>query len=45
MRLVAVVLEREEVRRLLEHLYLWSEPLPLHPARGPPDAHESFDFP
>ena len=41
---VAVLHDGEEVRRLLEHLYLWSEPRPLHPARGPPDPHESIDF-
>ena len=45
LQLVAVLHDREEVRRLLEHLYLWSEPKPLHPARGPPDAHQTFDFP
>ena len=43
---VAVVHAREEVRRLLEHLHLWSFPLPFQPARGPPDDDdESFDFP
>ncbi len=44
LRFVAVLHEREEVRRLLEYLYLWSEPRPIHPARGPPDAHETLDF-
>ena len=34
MQFKAVLTEREEVRRLLEHLYLWSHPMPLHPARG-----------
>jgi len=45
LQLVAVLHDREEVRRLLEHLYLWSELKPLHPARGPPDPHQTFDFP
>lgn len=45
LRFVAVLHDGEEVRRLLEHLCLWSEPRPLHPARGPPDPHETFDFP
>ena len=44
LRFVAVLHERDEVRRLLEYLYLWSEPRPIHPARGPPDTHETFDF-
>jgi Zn-finger nucleic acid-binding protein len=44
LKFVAVLHDREEVRRLLEHLALWAEPLPLHPARGPPDQHETFDF-
>lgn len=43
-RLVAVLHDRTEVRRLLEHLHLWSEPSQLHPARGPPDPHETADF-
>ena len=45
LQFVAVLHDGEEARHLLEHLYLWSEPKPLHPARGPPDAHETFDFP
>lgn len=45
MKLVAVVLDRKEVRRLLQSLRLWSDPLPVHPARGPPDEPDSLDFP
>ena len=46
LKFVAVLHDRKEVRRLLEHLHLWSIPLPLHPVRGPPDDDaESFDFP
>ena len=45
MELVAVILDRKEVRRLLTHLRIWSDPLPVHPARGPPDEPETFDFP
>jgi len=45
LKFVAALHDREEVRRLLEHLALWSEPRPLHPARGPPEQHETFDFP
>lgn len=45
MRLVAVIHDRKEVRRLLQNLRLWSDPLPVHPARGPPDAPDTFDFP
>ena len=41
---MAVLLDRKEVRRLLEHFELWSDPLPAHPARGPPDDGESQDF-
>jgi len=44
-RFIAVLHDRKEVRRLLEHLALWSEPLPLPPARGPPEEHQTFDFP
>ena len=42
---VAVLHDEKEVRRLLEHLCLRSEPRPLQPARGPPDPHETLDFP
>lgn len=45
MVLVAVILDRKEVRRLLQNLRVWSDPLPVHPARGPPDEPETFDFP
>ena len=45
LQLVAVILDRKEVRRLLQHLRIWSDPLPVHPARGPPDEPESFEFP
>ena len=44
MKFMAVLLDRKEVRRLLEHLELWSDPLPARPARGPPDDGESQDF-
>jgi hypothetical protein len=44
MRFTAVLLDRREVRRLLEHLQLWTAPLPLHPPRGPPDEHDALDF-
>lgn len=44
LRFTAVVIDRGEVRRLLEDLHLWSAPLPVHPARGPPGEHETFDF-
>ncbi len=43
MKLVAVIHRKAEVRRLLEHLGMWKEPLPIHPARGPP-RQENFDF-
>lgn len=45
MKLVAVFLDRKEVRRLLRFLGLFSDPLPVHPARGPPDEPDAFDFP
>ncbi len=45
MALVAVIHDRKEVRRLLQNLRIWSDPLPVHPARGPPDDVDSFDFP
>ncbi|MNC93324.1 hypothetical protein D3C83_99260 [compost metagenome] len=43
LKLVAVILRKKEVKRLLEHLDMWTEPLPLHPARGPP-RQEQLDF-
>jgi hypothetical protein len=43
MTLVAVLHRKKEVRRLLEHLGLWKDPLPLHPARGPPQQAD-LDF-
>lgn len=44
LRFVEVVHDRKRVRALLEGLALWTELLPMHPARGPPDGHESIDF-
>lgn len=44
MRFVAVVLDRAEVRRLLCHLRCFSDPLPIHPARGPPEHEECVEF-
>ena len=44
MRFVAVLFRQAEVRRLLCHLRCFSDPLPIHPARAPPD-HEQLDFP
>lgn len=44
LRFTEVVHDRERVRALLEALALWTEQLPLHPARGPPDEHETCDF-
>jgi hypothetical protein len=43
MKLVAVILRKKEVRRLLEHRGMWKDPLPLDPARGPP-RQEDLDF-
>ena len=45
MRFVNVVFDAREVKRLLAHLRCFSDPLPIQPARGPPDDAESFDFP
>lgn len=45
MRLVAVIHDRKEARRLPQNLRVWSDPLPVHPARGPPDEPETFDLP
>ena len=44
LRFVEVVHDRKKVRALLEGLGFWTEPLPLHPARGPPDEHETIDY-
>ena len=44
LQFVEVLRDREKVRELLERLALWTDPLPLQPARGPPDEHESCDF-
>jgi hypothetical protein len=33
LKLVAVILDRAEVERLLESLHLWSDPIPIRPAR------------
>ena len=45
LRFVAVVFDPVEVKRLLAHLHCFSDPLPVHPARAPPEHDESFDFP
>ncbi len=37
--------DAREVERLLSHLLCFSDPLPIHPARGPPGHAETFDFP
>ncbi len=45
LRFVAVVFDRAEVERLLAHLRFFGDPLPIHPARAPPEHEETFDFP
>ena len=45
MRLSHVVLHPTEVRRLLVHLRCFRDPLPIATSRGPPDAHDTLDFP
>jgi hypothetical protein len=45
LRLVAVPFDRAEIERLLCHLRCWSDPLPVHRARGPPEHEETLDFP
>lgn len=45
LRFVAVVFDPVEVKRLLAHLRCFSDPLPVQPARAPPEHDESFDFP
>jgi hypothetical protein len=45
MRLSHVVFDPTEVRRLLVHLRCFSDPLPIAPSRGPPDAHDTLDVP
>jgi hypothetical protein len=45
MRFVNVLFDAREVKRLLSHLRCFSDPLPFHPARGPPEHPEAFDFP
>jgi hypothetical protein len=43
--LVAVIVDRAEVKRLLEHLSLFTEPIPGRSARDPPDLRtEAYDF-
>ena len=44
-RFVNVVFDAREVKRLLSHLRCFSDPLPSHPARGPKEHAEAFDFP
>jgi hypothetical protein len=45
LRFVAVLFDPAEVKRLLAYLRCFSDPLPIHPARGPPEHEETFDFP
>ena len=45
MRFVAVIHRRSEVRRLLQHIFLFNDPLPIHPAHDPPEHVEELDFP
>ena len=43
--LVAVIFDRAEVKRLLGHLRLFTEPIPVQSARDPPDLWtEAYDF-
>ena len=43
--LVAVVFDHAEVKRLLQHLRLFSEPIPVRRARDPPELWtEAYDF-
>lgn len=45
LRLVAVILARSEVKRLLQHLNIWSDPIPVRRARDPPELFaEAYDF-
>jgi hypothetical protein len=45
MRFVNVVFDPREVKRLLGYLRCFSDPLPIHPARAPPEHPEALDFP
>jgi hypothetical protein len=45
MRFVAVIFDPVEVKRLLAYLRCFSDPLPTHPARAPPEYEETLDFP
>lgn len=43
--LVAVIVDHAEVKRLLQHLHLFSDPIPVRRARDPPELWtESYDF-
>lgn len=42
-KLIAVIMERKVVRKILDHLGLPSEPPRVTPARGPPEG-EQMDF-
>jgi hypothetical protein len=43
--LVAVIFDRAEVKRLHEHLRLFTEPIPVKSARDPPELWtEAYDF-
>ena len=42
---VAVIFDRDEVKRLVAHLRLFTEPIPLQSAREPPELWtEAYDF-
>jgi hypothetical protein len=43
--LVAVLFDRDEVERLLEHLRFFTDPIPVQKDRGPPELWtEAYDF-
>ena len=44
MRIVSLIDEREVIERILRHLGLWEEPVPFHPARGPPAGEGAVDL-
>ena len=43
MRLIAAITDRPTIEHLLTHLDQMPRPLPLSPARGPPQAERDFD--
>jgi hypothetical protein len=44
MRIVALIDEREVIERILRHLCLWEESVPVHPARSPPEGEGSVEL-